>query len=734
MKSLFTLRFDRYLKSDEVPTGARDTLIIFVASPDLDAEIFASMIEEEIEANLVPDELVIIVREPSFDQTRTALTNGSLNQITLDRLGRCDVIIVGYDRLGGESGRDCIIGKVPDEGVTFEDVQRRGITHIFNERRGFVEGTATYHFENPSGRHTERFIRLSNILARGAEISFIAFCCLQYVGPEISMAYLDTPSLYAVVAAINEQRRSFEGASWIVADNFASYAGFDHYNFEIDESSVVLISASSSGALAARLIAEKNVDSEKILHLLYLGSRSSAVPAVCDLSRDEKDNPHGIAKLPSVNEAVDCPMCAGGSHAIKLQGDQFEFAGPQQDALLVGLMDAPKGLSSLMNRYACEGVFEVGHGRGGAKVPRLFHINVEKLLASDEFNRKLEYAMRRSLPASLSHVIVADQQSELLAQRIADSVPERVRVISRENIDGISTDTADAIVVVASVIESGRTLLDISRDLRSVAPNAPLIYLAGMAKTTGEPRRERLENSLIQTHNFFPYQLLTVDHIVIPSSYDNHAWAAELKLLIDPAVSTMVPGVLKDKLGARVARLRMAREPLGNDLFLANADVPLSLQPGFVFWPQKLPAKVGHRQADVYFTISSVLQQLRANAFSPGARGITSNWFQQTVLAPGNFGRFNDDVIQASLLRAAYPFELNFTDSISESRELARLVRRVIDACEAPRGGAATEFLLALATGRLKLRKADVEQVLGVRDPSVPMVKFMLDVCRLRLQ
>jgi len=83
------------------------------------------------------------------------------------------------------------------------------------------------------------------------------------------------------------------------------------------------------------------------------------------------------------------------------------------------------------------------------------------------------------------------------------------------------------------------------------------------------------------------------------------------------------------------------------------------------------------RQA-VHFTNASVLQRLRANAFVPGERRIISNWFQQTILAPGNFGRFNDDVIQASLLRAAHPYELNFADSAEESRELGRLLRRVI--------------------------------------------------------
>lgn len=733
MKSLFTLRFDLERPTDGDETSTRDALLVFVATQKLDPQTFASTIEAEIEANLVPDEVAIIVREPAFDLTLAELADQSLHLSTIGRLGRSDVVLIGYDCNGRETRRSCVAGNMPGAGITIDDVRRRGITWIFNERCGFVEANATYHFENPSGRHTERFIRLSNILARGAEIAFIGFCCLPHIDPAVTRAYLDTPSLYAVVAAINEQRRSFAGTGWILADNFSSYAGFDQYEFDSAERAVVLISASSSGSLAARLVAEKNVEPDHIVHLLYLGRKPSTTPVVCDLSQDDELNPAGVTDLPSVNDSADCPTCLGGSHAIKLQGDQFEFAGPQQDALLVGIADAPKGLSQLMERYARGTVFEVGLGRSGSKAPRLFHINAERLLESAAFERKLDYALRRSLPASLSHVIAADGQSLDLARRVAGRFAKPAPVIARDSIDDIPTATSDAIAIVASVVESGRTLLDISRDLRSIAPDAPLFYLVGMAKTTGEPKRERLESSLVQTHNFFPYQLVTVDQIVLPASYDSHAWAAELQLLIDPEIKSLTPAELVPVVQSRVDRLRRASQALDDDLFLPNEQEPLRLQPGFVFWPKTLPDKPGHRQADVYFTIASVLQRLRANAFLPGERRIISNWFQQTILAPGNFGRFNDDVIQASLLRAAYPYELNFADSAAESRELGRLLRRVIAACQSPRGGAASEFLLALATRRLQLCREDADQVLASAAPNVPMVQFLLEACRIRL-
>ncbi|HZV06028.1 MAG TPA: hypothetical protein VE999_13200 [Gemmataceae bacterium] len=102
-------------------------------------------------------------------------------------------------------------------------------------------------------------------------------------------------------------------------------------------------------------------------------------------------------------------------------------------------------------------------------------------------------------------------------------------------------------------------------------------------------------------------------------------------------------------------------------------------------------------------------------------------------MAPGNFGRFNDDIIQASILRAAYPFEMNFGDVAAESRELGRLIRRIVDASRTARGGAAAEFLIAMATGRLRLRKEDCFDILSAGGGGSPMVAFLQKVCRLRL-
>jgi hypothetical protein len=76
---------------------------------------------------------------------------------------------------------------------------------------------------------------------------------------------------------------------------------------------------------------------------------------------------------------------------------------------------------------------------------------------------------------------------------------------------------------------------------------------------------------------------------------------------------------------------------------------------------------------------------------------------------------------------------MSFGDLPDESREMGRLIRRVIEACRSERGGAASEFLLALATLRLQLCRADLDVVLAASHCDLPMVQLMQAACRTRL-
>jgi hypothetical protein len=260
-----------------------------------------------------------------------------------------------------------------------------------------------------------------------------------------------------------------------------------------------------------------------------------------------------------------------------------------------------------------------------------------------------------------------------------------------------------------------------------------VIYLVGVEKTTALEHRRRLEGTLGVATGPLANLFVPVESMVLPASDRRHAWLAELNFLRSPLAVSRMPDALRVFFNTRLDMLRRGSEPVRDGIFLPNhPDAQLTVQPGFVFWPEKLARDGSYTQADVFFTVASILQHLRARAREPGLSAIKSNPFQQTLLAPENFGRFNDDAIQASLLRSATAGELNYEAHPEASAQASRLIRRVLASADRPRGGAAAEFLLAIACRRLSLLPTDRETVLDVRiDPdAAPVAAFLAEVCR----
>jgi len=218
------------------------------------------------------------------------------------------------------------------------------------------------------------------------------------------------------------------------------------------------------------------------------------------------------------------------------------------------------------------------------------------------------------------------------------------------------------------------------------------------------------------------------DALLLPASSEGHAWHRERRLL-SRLIELCCPseGGLEEFLQKRVQTLRDENSILIDDLFWTNdLASKLKVQKGFVFASSTKVSS--YSQADVYFTISFVLQKLRASSTS-ASRAIRSNWFQQTLLSPANFGRFNDGAIQASILRAALPRELNYSGHEEHSREAGRIIGRIVKNASEARGEAAAEFLLALATKSLILRTADFEQVLGQVPSGMPLLALLRQLC-----
>jgi hypothetical protein len=731
MKTLFLHRVETIEKSI-----ATETLVVFLADDKLiDAE-FDQAVTDDIERNLWPDQVLLLVRESAANVVIQKLRISPRLTSALDRLPPTIPIAVSAFGLSGAEVRRQDIRERSVVGVPYDSFKNRIVTEIFIRHGGLVRSTPAYHFKNPSQRHTSQFMRLSNALVSWPEISFIAFCTLPYVPESASIAYVDTSALFGLVSVINSHRLALGAPEPLLFDSFGSYEGLPHYKMTRADEAVVLISASSSGGLAALVRDhERLLRADQIAHIVFLGLKAEGIRTVCNLARDKNGNSAGV--LPSREDYKEgaCPICDEGSIAIALQGEQFDFAGPQPNAIEIASTDAPKPLMETTYRIVGSRALQVGLGGHRDRFPRQFAVDSTALLATQTFKDRLSYIISRSVPASISVIVALDEDSMRVAQEIRKScLASNVEIVSRDTLRSIPTSQSnEAVVIAAAAIESGRSLQDISRDLRSTYPAAPQVFIIGLVKATSEERLRSLRSSLIRTVHPQQHELVSIETLILPASVKPNIWTRERDFLERALnlghLAEDTPSDIVEYLRTRVERLGQAAAPLVNELFMPNDPVSqIQLQPGFVFWQRGLVGN-GDTQADVYFTIASVLQALRANSADPKAKALRSDGLQHTLLSPSNFGRFNDGVVQAALLRAAYPHELNYASSRPHSAEMGRILRRILEGSHRPRGEAAAEFIIAMAVGQLSLNGDDYAKVMQPINSATPLVRALQSLC-----
>lgn len=730
MSSLCSFRLAK-----EVDGRTLDVLLVFLASDKLRAEELSTLVDREVQDALAPDEMILVTRRTAFADCVAAVGGDAALEGVRNRLGRATITVVGFGARGSESARTVIRDTGDVSEMSIEEIGRRCVSTMFAVHGGFVEANSNYHFLNPSQRHTDRFIRLSNLLSSSAEISLLAMTMLPLLPPSAEVAHVDTPAMFALVSAVNDHLRVLAPKRpWLRCENFRSYLGVRTHDFATGGEPVVLISASSSGSLA-EVIATRRVPRDRIGHVLYLGEEDERVQRAVDLAFDEERNPEGVKNDRETYEDGNCKLCAAGSIPVPLKGDQFDMGGPDFEPLTMLKTDAPPGLSATMDRMAGTDAFRISTARGaGAKQ---FLVDAESLAAAENFVNRTAYLARRHIPSLTREVLLLDDDSKPFGTLVAREAGITPRFVTRAEVDDLDAGDVDEdgkrldglpVVIVAAVVESGRSLRDISRDLRRCRSNSPLIYLIGCAKNASPARREELEKTLVQTHAAAKHAFASVEDLVLPASGPPHAWLAEIDFL-NRAVAEGLD--LGERLSTRLERLGRSSEPLVDELFLSAGEDPLRIQPGFVFWPGKTskPPR-SSSQADVYYTISSVLQALRTNPPNPEGRALRTNWFQQTRLDPANLGRFNDGVIQASILRAARPVEIDYSSKDDFAREAGRAICRIMDAAHRPRGEAACEALIAIGSGRLRVPREELERILAERETFPPLVGELAAICR----
>jgi len=618
-------------------------------------------------------------------------------------------------------------GKTPS--VEQRTLIHDGLLNIFHERVGLLEAPRNTHYVKPSGKHSATFIRTGDVLVSDSETMFIA-SSLMRVTPKGPVQYIlcDTSSIAIVgyaLKALGTVRGHGRGTPRI--HTFQSYKGVSNLSLVDPDTTLVFISASTSGDLAERVIEQTGIAAKRVITLFYRGKESCAGSVLCDMSIAGTRH-KAISEIESY-PGHDCPLCREGREKIWILGDQFEARTAEAGLKLVTVEDCPKWLSRFVHEAQGKGVISCHKVLRDGESPRELFFDfssIYKRRQKREFRKwkdRLERFLNQGVPAALKRIVyLPDNASRLLALNVSAHLNKvlrqkrRLQMISSTDlhgeIPGFKLDHG-ATLVVASAAVTGRSLLAVSQRLRDAQPNDAVGYLVGICRTRSNEELNQLRGNLSYGStgpSEHPFMTLETIHAPDSGPFGRTPWSEEEKILrkaLDDWQSkhNKAAKLIVNRLTELGHAAALDALGLRDNLFLPTLkEKSLQLRRFFAFFDFR-HSRDSASQADVYFVITGILHHLRQLRRESG--GIENNVYHRTLIAPRTFDRFNDGVIQAAFLRAAHAEELDYRPLPTASADMREIVETVLQNSNNPTGEACLEFLLALAGRKLRLAESD---------------------------
>lgn len=735
--------YDTYVKQASGESAAT-TVVYCSATPIIPRDV-GSALAAHFELATYPQQILLLGTEDLKTELAAARNHPDIQD-------RIPAITRYYNEPGIVSATINAKGHIElwDEvGETFNTHESRtifgpGLAKIFREHEGLMNASIGYHYVKPSKKHSDYFLRTANVLKYGNEISFMAAALLSHLPTgEVRHIYTDTASInslaYALATIIEKLNPLYPPPT---INSFGSYTGLGG-SFEVIEEneSVALISASTSGAIVKEIEKSQRLSPARQIILYFVGDHDKSLNIMCDLTRET--NVYGYIDKFNSWSAHACPLCAQGQSTVSVGGDQFLPANPAVSSTMIAAADAPTWLSPFMQSVYGKDIILCHTNAAGSDHPhRTLFLNLSKIVEeppSDKpgLSNKLAQNIQRHVPAAARWIVhLNDSDSFFLAKKIQSELARLGINLSDDNlinsskvISGEFTLGDGLALIVASAVVSGRSILSLSRSLRQAHEGHPLTFFVLIARMPDEAEWKELAGNLTYANgNPKEHDLHVVEAIQLPPEpiWTGTPWHQEAELWkqlrddINPFAAAQDPSVLSDAIGQRLDLLETApgRGGLTSQLFLDghvnSKSEPLRLQPNFAFWKFKyaMDSSNGERtpsQADVFFSVSAILHNLRLNRkLKHAALTQDHNW---TVISPRNFARYNDAVLQASILRCALPRELDYSSDDTLSRQMRSIIEETLSSTNSIEGAAAGEFLLALALERIRLTSGDTRKL-----------------------
>lgn len=637
------------------------------------------------------------------------------------------------------------------------DLWRNGLRQVFRDTDSLFSSGPAFHFAKPSGAHTTYFLRASETATHNLHASFVATCLLAEID-EVPLRILsDTAGVHPILFHLRTLLQKLRDAPIIPIDSFGGYESFDDWVSLISSGDLIVISSSTSGALARKIGGRLGATTPPIITLYSL---SAAVPnahrTLCDLTyRGNEFHTEGILGSyylplnPPHSVGDDCELCLQRVPVLQLEGDSFV---PRPDGLELRMITrnvldgTPIDAKHLGMRvqgdffsdfYGLDVVHMVAdHEESGSESRRQFRTHISHLLKESEplaakFRGEL-IGIRDELQISLAmksvdaFVSTPDPDSIALTQWLAEQTfagrfsNPTARVFCRPTLtidEGelfvslSSIPTGSNVVGVSAVVSTGRALLDLSRSLRAVPKGVKVGYLAAIGHPPSLNSWQILLKSLRwaapdERSDFRFGWLLERDPLEMRAET---AWTAELDLAAGVIGREPHGSAEAEAAAARIEHIRA--RPIGSRrLFIDPAFdgiTEVELRPinrGFIAWDfdyssqDRRDGRPYSSQAEVFASMSHMLHRSRF-ASADTAVGRLSSRLPGFVLDPANFDRYNDPQIQAAMLRSAHPGELDYRSDEDGSRAMTEVVLHSLANLDGEAGATAAEFVIALLIG-----------------------------------
>lgn len=585
------------------------------------------------------------------------------------------------------------------------DLLERGVFSLLEKNNAIHRAPSGHIFKHPSGTKNRVFIQARDIASGEAELFVVGYCIAQRNSQRLRIAkkiFIDTMGIYAFV----KNALSLCGGDAEI-QSFHSYDELEKLN-PPSIPYFCVVSASTSGRMAAKM-KERWFSEDCILTLVDVKKNGRDGDVLVSL------NAMGLS-LPELNEKE--------GTLIEIIGENFSSKARPPRAVVIGVKHAPETLDTIHEHFGFNIPPLNSRMEGGRS--KLIQLDPRPVLDNPEFKEWLDDEINWRFPLVTNLVIHASDESSLrLAQEIVIKLREKIesekpiQLVASENLLTTDCTNVRGVVVVSAVSRDGGVLREISRDLRTrVLSNVPRQYVTpiGIPQSAGSWKQLEIFLTRNPTDRFYGFsnwlnmpigddtEQSFWSHLTLMGSQAQTLTVDELHVGVDLDPSIVTQSVDLATTEIEAAQQTLLRSPRGE---------PLKLSEGFLFF--KKDSEIAGRyeevsQSAVYLTLSAVLQYAREHE-NPNLR-LCPNGYESVVLGPECFLRFNDSILQACLLRASLPSELDYSASPELSRLMREFLSKVFVRCNEEYGDAALEFAAAIAIGRLRLATKDMNELL----------------------